>query len=164
MVKKFPAVDLYDGTVYIFSSKRNRLTYSNEINYIYDIEIGKAVQASCSYPGIFSPCKYFNTKLIDGGIRENIPWRETKINGADKVISIIFEKEIETKKDKNIIDVVMNAIEILSHELSNYELAGTDYSIKIKTKDVQLLDINKIDYLYQEGYQKTKKEIKKIIY
>lgn len=158
-----PAINLYNGEIYIFSSVKNRSTYSNNMKYIYDINIGKAVQASCSYPGIFSPCKYNNIKLIDGGIRENIPWKLTKINGADKVISIIFEKDISEKKEnKNIIAVVSTAIDLLSFELSNYELAGADYLIKIKTNDIDLLDISKIDYLYNLGYKIGKKEIKNI--
>ena len=78
-----PAVDLYNGKLNVFSSKNNRQIYSDDINFIYDAKIGKVVQASCSYPGVFSPCKYRDTKLIDGGIRENIPWKLTKINGAD---------------------------------------------------------------------------------
>ncbi len=158
-----PAVDLNDGKVYLFSSKENRQTYSDDMVYVYNANIGKVVQASCSYPGVFSPCKYNNTKLIDGGIRENIPWKVTKLNGADKVISIIFEKEISNKKSKeNIINVVSRAIDILSHELSNYELAGADYLLTIKTKDIDLLDISKIDYLYNLGYKTVKKEINKI--
>ena len=158
-----PAVDLCDGKIYIFSSKQNRNTYSNNMCYIYDIEIGKAVQASCSYPGVFSPCRYNNSKLIDGGIRENIPWKQTKINGADKVICVVFEKEInEKKKKKNIIDVVSRSIDLLSYELSNYELAGADYLLKIKTKDIDLLDVSKIDDLYNIGYITAKRKIKEM--
>ena len=157
-----PSVDLYTGKVYIFSSQKNRNTYSNVIEYIYDMDIATAVHASCSYPGIFSPCKYNNTKLIDGGIRENIPWKETKINGADKVISVVFEKNIENKKNNNIIDVISNSIDLLSYELSNYELAGADYLLKIRTKDIKLLDFTKINYLYKLGYEITKKQIKEI--
>ncbi|MCI8352266.1 MAG: hypothetical protein HFJ58_01385 [Clostridia bacterium] len=158
-----PAVDLYNGKIYLFSSKANREVYSNNMIYVNNVEIGKAVQASCSYPGVFSPYNYQNTKLIDGGIRENIPWKITKINGADKVISIVFEKDIDTsKKNKNIIDVISRSIDLLSYELSTYELAGADYLLKIKTKNINLLDINKIDYLYNIGYKITKKEIEKI--
>lgn len=157
-----PAVDLYDGKLYVFSSKDNRAIYSNNIKYIYNCEIGKIVQASCSYPGIFSPCKYKNTKLIDGGIRENVPWKLTKLNGAEKVISIVFEKDIniDRKKEKNIIEVITNSIDILSYELSNYELAGADYLLKIKTENIELLDINKIDYLYELGYKIARETIK----
>ena len=157
-----PSVDLNNGKIYMFSSHKNRTTYLNEIEYIYDINIGKAVHASCSYPGIFSPCKYKNKKLIDGGIRENVPWKETKINGADKVISVIFKENVENKKNENIINVITNSIDILYYELSNYELAGADYLLKIKTEDIELLDYSKIEYLYKLGYETTKKEINKI--
>lgn len=156
-----PSVDLYDGKVYLFCSKANRKTYSNQMEYIYDISIAEAVQASCSYPGVFSPCIYNNTKLIDGGIRENVPWKELKVNGAEKVICIIFEKELKIKREENIINVVENSLDILSHELSTYELAGADYLLRIKTKNIQLLDINQIDYLYQEGYRITKEKIQR---
>ena len=156
-----PSVDVYDGKLYAFSSKNSRVVYSNNIKYIYDCEIGKIVQASCSYPGVFSPCKYKNTKLIDGGIRENVPWKLTKLNGAEKVISIVFEKDIniDRKRKKNIIEVITNSIDILSYELSNYELAGADYLLKIKTKNIELLDVSKIDYLYKLGYKVAKKII-----
>jgi len=161
-----PSVDLHTGKIYFFSSKINRNKISDDIVYCNNIEIGKAVRASCSYPVVFSPCKFENTELIDGGIRENIPWKETKKMGADKVISIIFEKEYDGKCCKNIIDVVKDSMSILNHELSNYELSGADYLLKIKTKNIGLLDMEKIEELFELGYSaamKNMKEIKELI-
>ena len=155
-----PSVDLEDGRIYFFSSITNRNVISDTKIYINNIEIGKAVRASCSYPGVFCPCEYKGRKLIDGGIRENVPWREWKNNGVDKVICIGFETEKINKKDKNMVDIISNSLEILCHELSNYELDGVDYLLKIKTKDVSLLEIKQMDYLYREGYEQTKKFIK----
>lgn len=157
-----PSVDLYNGELYIFTSINNRYTYSDTIKYIYDINIGKAVRASCSYPGIFSPCSYQDTELVDGGIRENVPWKELKKVGANKVISVIFEKELKPKKCKNIVEVITSSIDILSHQLSNYELMGADYLLEIKTKEISLLDTEKIDCLYQRGYMIAKQEINKL--
>lgn len=154
-----PSVDLQNGKVYIFTSKEKRNTYSDNIQYINDIPIATAVRASCSYPGVFSPCKYRGRELIDGGIRENIPWKETKQMGADKVISVVFEEELKKDDYINIIEVIGSAIGILSHELSNYELIGADELIKIKTEHMSLLDSSKIDYLYELGYKKAKKQI-----
>ena len=161
-----PSVNLIDGKIFIFSSIKNRKVYSDKIIYNNDINIGKAVRASCSYPGVFEPMPFENNYLIDGGIRENVPWKELKENGADKVISVVFQNEIEEKQKINIIDSISNSIEILCHELSNYELEGADYLLKIKTKDISLLDKSKIKYLYQLGYIEAKgkiKEIKKLI-
>lgn len=157
-----PSVDLHNGKVYIFSSKQTRGTYDDEVKYINNIDIGTAVRASCSYPGVFSPCKYADTELIDGGIRENIPWKETKRMGADKVISVVFEEELKQDDYINIIEVVEKSIGILSHELSNYELLGADSIIKIKTKHMSLLDSSKIDYLYNLGYKRAKEELRNI--
>lgn len=161
-----PSVNLCDGKIFIFSSIKNRKIYSDKIIYNDDINIGKAVRASCSYPGIFEPMLYKNNYLIDGGIRENIPWKELKENGADKIISVVFQNEIQQKEKINIFDSISGFIEILCHELSNYELEGADYLLKIKTKDISLLDKTKIKYLYQLGYIEAKgkiNEIKKLI-
>jgi len=161
-----PSVDINNGKIYCFCSKNNRYSYSDKIIYDNNADIGKAVRASCSYPAVFSPCKYKNTELIDGGIRENIPWKGLKKLGADKVISIVFEKENDGKCCKNIIDVVGSSLGILSHELLNYEIIGSDYLLKIKTKNISLLDMEKIDELFSIGYNTAKlkiKEMKKII-
>ena len=45
-----PSVDMHSGKVYVFTSKETRSAYDDKIKYINDIEIGKAVRASCSYP------------------------------------------------------------------------------------------------------------------
>ena len=150
-----PCIDLHTGKIYFFVSKLKRTSFSDEIIYSDNINIGKAVRASCSYPGIFSPCKYKNTELIDGGTRENVPWKGTKEMGADKVLSVIFDKDVNPKCCANIIDVLSNSFEILCHELSNYELFNADYLLKIKTENISLLDIKKIDELYSLGYKYT---------
>jgi len=157
-----PSVDLHTGKVYCFCSKEVRRILTNEIEYINDAKIGKVVRASCSYPAIFEPCGYQNLELVDGGLRENVPWRETKKIGADKVISVVFEKELKEKCCNNIIDVVSHSIDILTSELSNYELDGADYLLRIKTKEISLLDMNKLEYLYYLGYQTAKTHITEI--
>ena len=48
------------------------------------------------------------------------------------------------------------------HELHNYEIEGIEYMLEIKTESTSLLDVNKIDGMYQEGYTQTKKQIDKI--
>ena len=157
-----PAVDLNNGTLYCFTSKEIRKTFSDEIKFINDINIGKGVRASCSYPGVFSPCEYKNIKLIDGGVRENVPWKETKILGADKVLSIVFENDINEKCCKNIIEIADRSIQLISRELSNYELDGVDYLLKIRSKGISLLDTSKIDELYELGYKETLRRIKEV--
>lgn len=151
-----PSVDMNSGEVVCFTSKKFR-AFSNNTIFVHDINIGKAVDASCSFPVVFSPCAYKNKVLLDGGIRENTPWREVELLGADKVISVIFENEVDKTCCKNLIDVAFRSFDLMQKELSKYEQSGMGYSIKIKSEKVSLLDMSKIDYFYELGYEETKK-------
>ena len=144
-----PSVNMNTGEVVCFTSKQVR-AFSNNI-----------VQASCSFPAVFSPTEYNNAKLIDGGIRENVPWREVKLLGADKVISVIFENEVDKYCCENLIDVTFRSYDLMCKELSKYELNGSDYFIKVKSKKVSLLDMSKIDEFYNLGYMQTKEFLRK---
>lgn len=157
-----PSVDLCNGNVICFTSCNIENRISDEILFVNDIEIGKAVRGSCSYPVVFCPCKYKDKKLIDGGVRENVPWKELKDLGADKVINIIFDDDINETCSKNLVEVAGRSLSLIGRELSNYELEGTDYNVKIKSNKVGLLDMSKIDELYELGYRQTKIEINNI--
>lgn len=156
-----PSVNLCNGEVICFTSfmYNKRSTYSDNIIYNNNINIGKAVRASCSYPTVFSPCEFNNAKLIDGGIRENVPWKELEKIGAKKVLNITFETENNDDCNKNLIEVAGSSIGMLCQELSNYEMEGSDDVIKIKTKKTGLLDISKIKELYSLGYNEAKRNI-----
>ena len=154
-------VDLQNGTVYIASSKENRCSLLDNTKYISDIPIGKAVRASCSFPVVFSPCKYNGIQLIDGGTRENLPWKGLKEIGADDVWGVTFNT-IFKEKDccQNIIDVASRAMELQGRELSVYEKAGIDKLITINTNKVPLLNSSNINILYKKGYEETKKQLR----
>lgn len=156
-----PSVSLHNGKKYVFSSLENRSSYDDGKEYINNIEIEKAVRASCSYPGVFEPLKYGTDEMIDGGIKENTPWEELQIAGADKVIGVTFEEYLKEDDYINIIEVLERSFGILSHELSNFELAGAEELLKIKTKHISLLDSSKIEFLYTKGYSKAKEYIRK---
>lgn len=156
-----PAVNVCSEELYVFSN--NIIEPKNsEIKYINSVDIGTAVQASCSYPGIFSPCQYKDKFLVDGGIAENLPWRETKRAGADKVLSIVFTDKVPKKCCDSLFEMIDKSFSILSKELSKYEWDGTDYLLKIKEPKVGLLEKKRIRELYDEGYYQTKAKIKDI--
>ena len=111
------SVNMCTGEVMCFTSSKMR-TFSDNTVFVNDAKIGDAVQASCSFPTVFSPCDYNGEKLVD---------------------------------------VAFRSFELMSKELSKYELDGSDYFIKIKSEKVSLLDMSKIDKFYEFGYNETKK-------
>ena len=153
-----PAVNKSNEKLYVFSNNilKNK---TDEIEYINDVDIGSAVQASCSYPGIFSPCRIGNNLWVVGVIADNLPWRETKRAGADKVLSIVFIEEMPKKCCNNIYEVLNKSFSIICNELYKYEWSGADYLLKIEEPSVGLLETSKMDKLYQNGYNQTKKKI-----
>lgn len=153
-------VDLQKGTVYIASSQEKRKVLQDNIKYISDIPIATAVRASCSFPVVFSPCKFDGLQLIDGGTRENLPWKGLKKYGADEVYGIAFDTILEKNQCcKNMIEVAARAMELQGRELANYEKEGIDHLITICLKKVALLDSSQIDVLYKMGYEETKKQL-----
>ena len=112
--------------------------------------------------GVFSPCSYNENLFVDGGIAENIPWRETKNAGADKVLSIVFKDKVKKKSCKNILEVISKSITVICNELAKYEWDGSDYLLEIKTQNVGLLEKKRLDELYYEGYIQAKEFIKKL--
>ena len=153
-----PAVNLQNGEVIIFASKEIRQNISDEIKYIIDAPIDVAVRTSSGFPVVFSPYMYKKMQLIDGGVRENVAWKELKEMGADKVLGINFKTY--TKKYEcyeNMIDIAVRSIGLMEHELSNYELDGIDKLLTITTKKVGLLDTSDIEYLYNKGYESASK-------
>jgi len=159
-----PAVDICNEDLYVFHSKGVKNIKEENVKYVDDANIGTVVQASCSYPGIFSPCdKYKNTVLVDGGIEDNFPWRETKRAGADKVLTIAFEEnDKEESCDDSLFGVLNKSFKILYRELSKYELDGTDYLLKIRLNKRGLLDYKNMNEIYNEGYIQTKIKINEI--
>ena len=157
-----PSVNLYSGEIYLFSSVKNKRKYSDNIKVVNNITVGKAVQCSCSYPGVFAPAEFNHQKMVDGGVRENTPWKQLKEIGAEKIISVTFEQERKIKKEVNMLDCILDSMGILMHELYLYEVEGMDFVLEIKTKPTSLLDMTKITELYNLGYKTARENMKSI--
>lgn len=84
---------------------------------------------------------------------------------ADEMYAIFkkYCKKIKYVDWWNIVDVASRSIGLLSNELANYEWEGTEYLLEIHTEKIGLLDMDKIDELYEIGYKTAKKQIKEII-
>ena len=145
-----PAVDVQESKEYIFTNIVPKNNKKN--NYITEIQIGKAVRASSSFPGVFSPCKYKHYKFIDGGVLNNVPVAEVKKQGADKVIAINFKAD-DIDETSNMMDLGMRTIDIMGNKISEENLSQSDFVLTIQTDKTGLLDIEKLDSCYKYGYQ-----------
>lgn len=154
------SVNLESGNTYIFTNRK--CVYDYRLKVIQKIPLSKAVRASCSFPGIFEPEQWNGYQFIDGGVRENIPWKVLKNCGADKIISVVFSNSSKKDCSKNMFQVIDCSFQYLNRELFEYEMIGSGDVIEIATENINLLDYTKVDYLYQLGYKKAKKYLESI--
>ncbi len=167
-----PAVDLYTGEVIYFMSKEKRassefMTFSNEYDdiptYNSSGDLASIVRASSSFPGVFEP-KIINKRvLVDGGVRVNSPVTVLREMGADKVISVSFDKNDNCKTaNLNIVSVTMKSFDIMGHQVNHPELETSDFILRPDLDEVTLLDFEKTNKLATQGYMAARKEIKAI--
>lgn len=123
-------------------------------NYIHDIEIGKAVRASSTFPGMYAPFEYKEYQFVDGGIFDNLPTLETRKLGVDKVISIKFKLK-SPRKQKTIYNIGMQSLDLMTENLIRESVRESDYVIDIDLRDVKPFSISKLEFAYQEGYIQT---------
>ena len=153
----FPATDLISDREIIFTNCENM----QGEEYIHDIEIGKAVRASCSFPGMYAPLEYDKYQLADGGIFDNLPTAETKKLGVDKVIAIKFGLK-SPRKQKTLYNIAMKSLDLMTENLIKESIKQSDYVIEIDLKDVKPFSISKLEYAYQQGYLQTLDHIIKL--
>ena len=155
-----PAVDITESKEYVFTNyipKKNK----DSKQYIVDFPIGKAIRATSSFPGFFSPCEYQNHMFMDGGTLNNIPVNEVKKQGADKVIAVKFDADVVDNKS-DMMDIIMKTIDIMGCKISEESLEMSDYILNVYTDKVGLLDIKKLDKCYQYGYNSVIENIGEI--
>ena len=145
-----PTVDITESKEYIFTNNIPQ-NATNKNQYITDISVGKAIRASSSFPAFFSPCRVEKHAFMDGGAMDNIPVREVKKQGADKVIAVKFDSD-QIDEESNIMDIVMKTIDIMGSKISEESLEMSDYILNVYTDKVGLLDVEKLDKCYKYGY------------
>ncbi len=148
------SVDISKSKEIIFSSIAKE-------EYIGEIDVGKAIRASSSFPVVFQPCIYKEHLLVDGGVLDNTPVKILKENEADKVIAIRFDSD-QVTQDSNLMDITMKTIDIMGNKLCDEQLEMSDYIITIPSDGTGLLDVEKLDFCYKSGYTETMKNMDEI--
>lgn len=92
-------------------------------------EAGLAVQASASTPGVFQPTIVDGRQLVDGGVISPVPVMAARNPGADTVIAVNVSFPPAEARLRDVVDVVMQAFTISTHQLVIRELAAADVAV-----------------------------------
>jgi len=150
---KFKAVcsDLISGDKYVFDKGK----------------LSTAIRASCAIPAIFSPVKYDNKILIDGGAVNPVPTSEVKPKHGEKIIAVglyskIFPKNYKNISGANILKIAFSSMQVMVKNLSILDLEKADIKILPPVEDINVLDFVKAKKYIQIGYETTIKMMPEI--
>lgn len=129
----------------------------------------KAIRASMSVPGLFTPVEYNDMLLIDGGTKNNVPGDVARNMGADIVIGIRpYNKYVLHKKPNTSLDTLSNAFLLTIHELSEQKNEHFDVLVDPKLDEIDQFVFKKknTELAIKRGREAMKKalpQIKEII-
>ena len=152
-------VDIKEAKEYIITNCAIRDNFKD--NLITEIEIGKAVRASSSFPAFFCPCEYKKHIFMDGGVLDNIPILPLKQIYNKKIIAVNFESD-PVQENGDVMDIIMKTLDIMGNKISEKSLEQSDLILTVPTDRAGLFDIDKLDKCYKFGYDTVIKNIDKI--
>ena len=151
-------VDIAEAKEYVITNCALRDNLND--NYITEIEVGKAVRASSSFPAFFCPCEFKNHIFMDGGVLDNTPVLPIKQICDKKIIAVNFESD-SVGEDCDVMDVIMKSLDIMGNKISEKSFEQSDLILTIPTDGAGLFDIDKLDKCYQFGYNTVMRNLKK---
>jgi NTE family protein len=141
------ATDLNEGKTWVFEKG----------------SVAKAVRASCSIPGIFTPLEMNGRTYVDGGVTNNLPVDIARAKGADIIIAVSLSKPSNSNIQFNsLLDVILQSIDIMGRELVTYKSRGYDVLIEPAVGDVGMTDFSQKKRLMDAGLQAARQALPRI--
>lgn len=136
---------------------------SGELVVIGSGDLPKAVQASCSIPFVFVPCKHMGRILVDGGVINPVPVRVAQDIGAEVIIAVDLSELLDTTAPTHLFGIANRSAEIAFLWQNQGCCRGADVVIRPKTCDVGTFNESKKPELYQAGKAAAREHIPKIL-
>ncbi len=145
--------------------------------------LADAIMASCTMPGVFTPFKFKQGFLFDGGIINPLPTEPLFKMGVKKIIAVNvtpsredvlkqYEKIKETKTSSghyyqnklktNILDIIFSSIEVMQSEVAKNEAQLADIVLHPDTSGMYWLELHRAEEFAKRGEDEAHKNLDKI--
>jgi NTE family protein len=102
--------------------------------------VGMAVRASSSVPGVFQPVPISGREYVDGGLVSPVPVRVARRLGAQVVIAVDVSARPAQQSTAGTLDIVLQSFTIMEHGLAQPELAEADLVLRPAVGDLASTD------------------------
>ena len=116
--------------------------------------VGIAVRASSSMPGLVQPVIIDGKDYVDGGIVSQVPVEYARELGADIVIAVdVTRSPLKVSEFPDAIDVVYQSLLIMSKALVDFQVKNADVVIRPDVNQVSMVDFDQRGSIIAEGYR-----------
>ena len=115
-------------------------------------DVGSAVVASCSIPGVFIPTMFEGRELVDGGLTSPVPVAVARQMGADVVIGVDVGGRPSTKPRSGLYEIILQSFEIMGRSLAQLESKSANLLIMPKTDSFDSSDFSARKEMIEAGY------------
>lgn len=131
-----------------------------ELVEFYEGPVVRAVRASCSVPGVFSPTPIDDHLFVDGGILNSVPSDVVQGMGATFTVAINLNSDRgQLSEPKTGFDVMWSALKIAWNENTIQKLQNVDVVIAPDLKDYTYYDLKHIDKMVELGEKATRAQL-----
>ena len=144
-------LDSFDHLPIPFRCVATDLVSAKEVVFS-DGSLQRALRATMSIPGLFSPVRDGEKVYVDGGLIGNLPTDVVRKMGADIVIAVHLEVvPADPKKLQSLFSVLGASIDVVVRQNEIRGLAGADLVVNVDLRDYNSLDYDKADAIIGVG-------------
>jgi NTE family protein len=116
--------------------------------------LARAIRATMSVPGIFTPVEWDGRVLVDGGLVDNLPTDVARDMGADVVIAVHFSLPVPPKKElESLTNVLTQAVSVAVYMTEREALRNADLVLAPSLVGIGGTDYTHARELIERGYQ-----------
>jgi len=128
--------------------------------HIGEGDVGQAVRASCTIPGVFDPVPVDNRLLVDGGLVNRIPVDVVARMGADIVIgSDVSYESRRGRVPRNMVEMTLAALSFIGEDKARRNRDIADFMIYPKMEGIGVMNVAK----WREAIEAGKNAAVKVI-
>jgi NTE family protein len=115
--------------------------------------VGMAVRASSSVPGVFQPVSIGGHEFVDGGLVSPVPVRVARRLGADVVIAVDISKRPADQSTTGAFDILLQTFAIMGQVIARSELQSADIVLRPALGVAGSTDFSARETAIREGEQ-----------
>jgi NTE family protein len=113
--------------------------------------VGMAVRASSSVPGVFQPVAIGGHEYVDGGLVSPVPARAARRMGADVVIAVDISKMPASQSTTGAFDILLQTFTIMGRVIAQSELQSADVILRPALGSAGSTDFSSRESLILDG-------------